>query len=151
MTRSIKPEPARPNTESVWDYPRPPALIRCEARSYRVERYAPRRLHPLNARRNYHPPTFYIPASTLTCRVYSPSRQQFCERKGRVLLRHRRAVRCGRESRGLTISQPAFADIAGYIAFYSHAMDACFVGDEQVKPQQGDLRWVDNRKHQRPV
>ena len=29
--------------------------------------------------------------------------------------------------------------IAGYLAFYASRVDACWVGDERVQPQQGDF------------
>lgn len=32
---------------------------------------------------------------------------------------------------------PAFAPIAGHVAFYAGPMDACFVGGERVTPQPG--------------
>ena len=34
---------------------------------------------------------------------------------------------------------PSFTVIANYLAFYPHAMDACYVGEEQVQPQVGDF------------
>jgi hypothetical protein len=37
-----------------------------------------------------------------------------------------------------------FAAIRDHVAIYAHAMDACFVGDEQVQPQAGSFYggWV---------
>ena len=34
---------------------------------------------------------------------------------------------------------PAFIVTANYLAFYPHAMDACYVGEEKVQPQVGDI------------
>ncbi len=34
---------------------------------------------------------------------------------------------------------PAFAAIAGYLAFYASKVDECWVGDERVNAQAGDF------------
>jgi uncharacterized protein (DUF427 family) len=34
---------------------------------------------------------------------------------------------------------PAFAPLAGAVAFYAGRMDACYVDDERVTPQSGDF------------
>ena len=69
-----------------------------------------------------------------------------CEWKGRavywdVVGPTRRAFRIGWSYPEPT---PAFAPIAHHVAFYAGLMDACFVGDEQVRPQPGGFYggWV---------
>jgi hypothetical protein len=34
---------------------------------------------------------------------------------------------------------PAFAELRDSIAFFAHAIDACYVGDECVEPQPGEF------------
>jgi len=144
VKRPVNPEPAGPGTESVWDYPRPPALVRCEARVLIVLNDAPLvdSIHAMRVLETTHPPTFYIPASDVDMsRLQSVAGNSFCEWKGVASYYDIDGAHAMRPRVAWTYHKPtpAFADIAGYIAFYPHAMDACFVGDEQVKPQQGDF------------
>lgn len=49
--------------------------------------------------------------------------------------------RAGGSRRRLVLPRPTagFEAIAGYLAFYPQAMDACWVDDEQVAPNVGDF------------
>ena len=134
--------------ENVQDYPRPPALesvpqvIRIRLggglvaesnRAYRVLE-------------THHAPTYYLPAEDILGTLSSAVGRSFCEWKGvatywDVELAGTRAPRAA-----WSYSKPTtgFAAIAEYVAFYAHAMDACFVGDQQVIPQSGNFYggWV---------
>jgi uncharacterized protein (DUF427 family) len=47
----------------------------------------------------------------------------------------------------LTDLQMGYERIAGFFAFYAAKMDACYVGEERVKPQEGGYYggWVTSR------
>lgn len=129
-----------PGQESVWDYPRPPSLVRCNrevvvnaggeelarsSRSYRVLETAS-------------PPTWYIPAEDVNRDLLVPvSGSSFCEWKGSASYWALAADPSG-EPIAWTYAQPtaAFAAIAGYISFYPGRV-ACYVDGERVRPQPG--------------
>lgn len=139
MSRRVEPGPGQ---ESVWDYPRPPRL-----------EPAPRRLRVVFAGvaiadtlRGYrvletsHPPVYYIPPADIQIQhLVRAGGSSFCEFKGQaryysVAAGDRRAEDAAWYYPDPT---PAFAPIAGYVAFYAGKMDACYVDDELVTPQPG--------------
>ena len=131
-----------PGQESVWDYPRPPAVVAC-ARPVRVE-FAGEVIAAtdgaLKVCETASPPTYYLPPGDVRreCLIAS-GRRTLCEWKGQASYFHVRigerqaddAVWCYREP------WPGFEAIAGYLAFMPGAMDACWVGEDQVTPQPG--------------
>ncbi len=133
-----------PGQESVWDYPRPAV---CEPTSASLEvRFAGKVLARTNRAfrvlETSHPPTFYIPPEDVDGSMLVPARgTSVCEWKGvasyfDVVSGDRIAKRAAWCYPNPT---PAFAPMAGYLSFYAHQMDACFVDDEQVQAQEGDF------------
>jgi uncharacterized protein (DUF427 family) len=145
----IEPGPGR---ESVWDYPRPPALEPTDAhlvivlggvtiadtrRAYRVLETS-------------HPPNYYLPPDDIAPGALVPvDGTSFCEWKGRARYFD---VRGGdrvaaRAAWAYDAPSPRFAPITGYVAFYPGPMDACFVDDERVTPQEGGFYggWITAR------
>jgi uncharacterized protein (DUF427 family) len=141
---STRPEPerARPDQESVWDYPRPPRLepvtallavtlggetIAETTRAYRVLETS-------------HPPNYYFPPDDIVPGALEPAKgASFCEWKGRARYF---TVRGGTEvaheaAWSYEAPNDAFALIAGYVAFYASRVGACFVDGERVVPQPG--------------
>ncbi len=128
--------------ESVWDYPRPPRLEPVSAlieiifggQTIVSTRGAFRVLE------TSHPPTYYLPPADIAEGVLqAPSSSSVCEWKGRataldVVVGEKRAARAAWRYEKPT--EP-FAAIAGFVAFYASAMDACFVSGERVVPQPG--------------
>jgi uncharacterized protein (DUF427 family) len=133
----------RAGQESVWDYPRPPRvepsgrhlvvlfadLVVAESRAV------------LRVMETASPPAYYVPPEDVRTDLLSPSddRSTFCEWKGRaayfdILVGGRVAPRAA-----WTYERPnrAFADLAGYVAFYPALVDAALLDDEQVRPQPG--------------
>jgi uncharacterized protein (DUF427 family) len=147
-----KPIPPKSGQESVWDYPRPPALepvdehvrIVFDGRILADTRGAWRVLE------TSHPPVYYLPPGDLDQEMLEAAEgESYCEWKGRaryvdVVSGKRRAPKAG-----WFYPEPTqrFARLADYIAFYAHVMDACFVGDEQVTPQPGGFYggWVTSK------
>jgi uncharacterized protein (DUF427 family) len=137
-----KPDPVGPGQESVWDYPRPPRLepvperlrvvvdgitIADTVRGWRVLETS-------------HPPSYYLPPEDIVPGALVPaSGGSVCEWKGQALyfdvVGPRR--RADRDAWAYPNPTDAFAALAGHVAFYAGAMEACFVGDERVTPQPG--------------
>ena len=134
-------EPA-PGQESVWDYPRPPKL-ESVGRRLRVEfggRVVADTEHAYRVLETSHPPNYYFPIDDVLPGALVPAGgSSYCEWKGRA--RYYDAV--GGEVVAPAVAwaydtpSPAFAPIAGHVAFYAAPMDACFVDDELVTPQPG--------------
>ena len=130
--------------DSVWDYPRPPRveasqkLVRVEfageviaetTRAYRVLETS-------------HPPVFYIPLEDVRGEFLRPSRRRtYCEFKGEAA--YYDLVAGGREIREAAWCYPEpsarYEALRGHVAFYPGRVDAAWVGDEQVTPQEGDF------------
>lgn len=129
-----------PNQESVWDYPRPPVIVR-DTRRVLVKRGDIPIAETTTAIRlleTSHPPTWYLPREDIDmARIVRVSGSSFCEWKGSaeyfdVAVKDTRIARAA-----WAYPDPiddAFADLADTIAFYATNLD-CFVGDERVLPQ----------------
>jgi len=144
-----KPEKPKPGQESVWDYPRPPAL---EPVSKTIEVFFNgRRIALTNAAyrvlETSHPPTYYLPPEDIDMRLLKCSdRTTYCEWKGMGSYYHVEAGGMTAENAAWFYADPRgkFSPIKGYVAFYAHHMDKCMVDGEQVKPQPGNFYggWV---------
>lgn len=130
--------------ESVWDYPRPPRVERVPQRIRVVfaDKMIADSSSALRVLETSHPPAYYIPPSDIDFTHLSPGpRQSFCEFKGvagywNLDVDYRDSLDCAwsyqRPSEG-------YEALLGYVAFYASRVDCCFVGDEQVVPQEGDF------------
>ena len=130
--------------ESVWDYPRPPAVTRCE-RTVRIElggvviAESGRALRVLETS---HPPTLYLPLDDVAAGVLAPvAGSSFCEFKGRAVYFD---VAAGgrvaeRAAWHYPEPDPAYAALLGHVSFYPGRMDACRLGEERVRAQAGDF------------
>lgn len=133
-----------PGQESVWEYPRPPRLEPVTKRLRVVLdgiTVADTR-HGQRVLETSHPPVYYFPSVDIRMEHLLPARgSSFCEWKGRahyydVVVGDRRVVQA---AWCYPDPVPAFGAIKDHIAFYPHLMDACFVGDEQARPQPGEF------------
>lgn len=143
------PEPIAPGQESVWDYPRPPAIRRseelvvvmlggqtiCETTlSWQVLETS-------------HPPTYYLPtAAFVPGALRSTKGSSFCEWKGEAAYYD---VLGGAEvapRAGWYYPSPngRYHQLRDHVAVYAAAMDRCLVDGEQVQPQPGGFYggWV---------
>ena len=129
-------------SEIVADYPRPPRLER-DARRIRIV-FAGQTILDTTAGwrvlETFHPPSFYLPMDAFTPGTLVPTqRTSLCEWKGRAAYYTVQAA--GRAAPnaawGYPDPDPAFAAIQDHVAVYPGAMDACFVDDERVVPQEG--------------
>jgi len=152
--------------ESVWDYPRPAVLVKCED-EIRVVHDGVEIIRTTNGMRvleTSHPPTYYMPISEINPEVkfQQVSGGSFCEWKGRavyfdIIVRGKRIPRAAWAYPNPTTKlNPAaehgwknigrgqkkgtggsFGPIAKMFAVYCTKMDECYVAGERSKPQDG--------------
>ena len=130
------------NRESVWDYPRPPALVH-DKRHVRIiaggallaESHC-----PILVKETSHPPVYFLPPSDVQEDLLRRSRKvSFCEWKGQacyfdVVIRTmvlRNVAFC------YETPLERFAELAGWYSFYAGPMDSVTVDGEPVTPQEG--------------
>jgi uncharacterized protein (DUF427 family) len=146
-----RPDFARPpgeGQESVWDYPRPPALVG-DVREVVVSLGGveiARSRRSLRVLETASPPTFYLPPEDVRREFFKPATDSsFCEWKGQATYWDV-DVRQAKEQR-LAWSYPNpfrdAADLAGYFSFYPARAD-CWVDGEEVRAQVGGFYggWV---------
>lgn len=150
----IKPERTIPGAgqESVWDYPRPPRLEQVSERLRVIFNGATIADTTAGYRvlETSHPPVYYIPPTAIIQPyLLAAPGSSWCEFKGHA--KYWSVDVNGRHAENAAWSyptpSPAFADIAGYLAFYASRVDECWVGEERVQPQQGDFYggWITSR------
>ncbi len=141
MRRPV-PDRPEPGQESVWDYPRPPALeesrrsiqvvlggvvVADTTRSWRVLETS-------------HPPTYYLPREAWQPgALREAAGSSFCEWKGRASYLDvvgGDAV-APRAAWYYPHPSPRFTDLTGAVAVMPAAMDRCVVDGEVVRPQEG--------------
>lgn len=141
-----------PGQESVWDYPRPPALDRgdelLEVRFGGVVIASTRAA--VRVLETSHPPTYYLPRSSFTEGVLRPvAGSTVCEWKGTaayldVVAGGATARRAGWHYPGPV---PGYEALRDHVAVMPGAMDACFVDGERVRAQDGGFYggWITDR------
>jgi len=141
MSKRIEPGP---NQESVWDYPRPPALETVEKRLrvvFNGETIADTTTG-YRVLETSHPPTYYIPPEDIAMNYLNrESRTSRCEFKGRAVYYSVTVGERSVQQAGWAYPAPTqrFTEIADHVSFYASKMGACFVGDEQARAQEGDF------------
>lgn len=131
-------------TESVWDYPRPPALVPCERR-VRIEfggTFLADSRSALRVLETSHPPTIYLPPGDVRLDLLTPiAKTSFCEWKGIATYFDIRAGE--RVERGAAWTyrdpSPAYAALRDFVSVYPGRMDACLLDEEAVAAQPGDF------------
>ncbi len=141
LSRRIPPGPGQ---ESVWDYPRPPAL-EDSAKHIQIvfnEQVIADSRQTKRVLETSHPPVYYIPPADIAMEYLTEAPgTSFCEWKGRA---HYYTLAVGeRVAERVAWYYPTpterFTPIANYVAFYPSVMDACYVDGEQVQAQTGDF------------
>ena len=142
MAHRPVPAPTAPGQESVWDYPRPPALRRCTLpiRVVLGGQVICETAESWQVLETSHPPTYYLPRACFVEGALRPAAgASFCEWKGAAS--YLDVVGGGRTAPAVAwyypTTSPGFAELAGHVALYAGAMDACFVDGERVTPQPG--------------
>ena len=139
--------------ESVWDYPRPPALERVPWRIRVVVggvtvADAPEALRIMETSQA---PAYYVAPQHVDRRLLRASdHRTFCEWKG--VATYADIVVDGvtdgvaggvepalRAAWTYPEPNPTFAEVVDHWAFYAQAVDECWVDDERVSPNEGDF------------
>jgi uncharacterized protein (DUF427 family) len=147
----MKPQPIQPEPgqESVWDYPRPPKLEQVSQRIqvvYNGQTIADTQ-QAYRVLETSHPPVYYLPPADVQMPYLRiTDGNSFCEWKGKALYYHLAVGSQSVKNAAWAYAEPTgnFKPIAGYLAFYAHLMDACYVDGERVTPQPGGFYggWV---------
>lgn len=139
------------STESVWDYPRPPAVDPVNEQIVitlggQVIARAERAIRVLETS---HPPTYYLPSSSFVAGALRPvDGTSFCEWKGHAeyfdVIGGRIAPRAAWHYPHPTAGFEALVD---HIALYPGAMDEVTVNGEVVQAQPGDFYggWITSK------
>jgi uncharacterized protein (DUF427 family) len=128
--------------ESVWDYPRPPALVPDPRRvivTFAGETIADSE-RSMRVLETSHPPTFYLPLDDVRRDLLrAADGASVCEWKGAatyvdVVVGTRVA-----EQAGWTYPRPnaAYAVLSAHVAFYAGRVDGCAVDGVEVEPLPG--------------
>jgi uncharacterized protein (DUF427 family) len=133
--------------ESVWDYPRPPALLECgqlvEVKTGNTTIASSTR--SMRVLETASPPTVYIPPDDIALEQLIRVRgNSFCEWKGAA---DYWALAEGNNAQAIGWShpnpKPAFAAIRDWLCFYP-GRTQCYIDGERVRPQEGGFYggWV---------
>lgn len=137
----MKKVEAGPEEESVWDYPRPPALEQTD-KTLRVEfnNIIIAETHcGMRVLETSQAPAYYFPPQDIQIEYLEKIGQTtFCEWKGQacyydVLVKEQRVQRAAWYYPDPT---KRFKPITNYIAFYPNKLD-CYVDGEKAKPNEG--------------
>lgn len=139
-------------TESVWDYPRPPRLehsgdhiVVTHNGVVIVDTKSPLRILETS-----HPPTYYLPRADVDVSVLEPvAGTTFCEFKGLASYADL-VVGESRLSRAVWWYEkpsPGYLELVDHIALYPGRVDQCTVNGEIVQAQEGDFYggWITSR------
>jgi uncharacterized protein (DUF427 family) len=137
--------------ESVWDYPRPPRFEPA-CRRLRVVLGGVTIADTVSGLRvleTSHPPNYYFPPADISPDALIPNdRSSWCEWKGQARYHTARGADRVEPSAAWSYPtpNPAYAELAGMVAFYPALMDACFVDDERARAQPGGFYggWITN-------
>lgn len=138
--------------ESVWDYPRPPALDPSDERV--IVRHAGQVICDTTASirvlETSHPPTYYIPLSDFTEGVLEPvAGQTMCEFKGAAS--YADVVVDGQRIPRAVWWYPTphrdYVSLHDHVALYPGLFDEVTVNGERVEAQEGDFYggWITSR------
>lgn len=137
-------EKLQPDQESVWEYPRPPRVEPVKER-IQIIYNGTTIANSTSAYRvleTSHPPGYYLPKEDIRMEYLTrSSKTSFCEWKGRAVY-YSLNVDGQKEAHtawAYPDPSPGFEAIQDHLAFYAVPMDACYVGDQRVRPQPGEF------------
>jgi uncharacterized protein (DUF427 family) len=140
------PEPIKPGPgkESVWDYPRPPAvdpdtrLVKVTFNGVTLAETT----RAIRVKETAQPPAFYFPRADVHLEyLHQTATRTVCEWKGlATYYTIRVGDRIARDAAWSYLGPTSgYQAIAGYLAFYPGRVDECTVDGEVVRPQPGDF------------
>ena len=138
-----------PGQESVWDYPRPPALLPAtdHVRVLAGDELIADTRTVLRMLETASPPTYYLPADAIHWeRLLPVGHSSFCEWKGRAS--YFALATAPNTPVAWLYENPAaqYAAIDRQVSFYPSLLE-CFVDGERVRPQSGGFYggWITDR------
>ena len=147
--RRVEPGPGQ---ESVWDYPRPPAVEPSDhhvtaAFNGVVVADSRRAIRVLETSQ---PPAYYFPPDDVDFDFLLPgTNQSFCEWKGTARYWHVRVDGQMVENAAWSYASPTerFVPIRDHLAFYPQLMDECTVDGEVVEANDGSFYggWITSK------
>ena len=128
--------------ESVWDYPRPPAVrpVRQHIEVWFADRLIAACDEAVQVLETSHPPTYYLPPTAFAEGVLEGAPgTTWCEFKGRaeyftLVAGDRRAERAAWH---YPDPVPGYEALRGHVAVMPGMVDRCLVDGELVRPQEG--------------
>lgn len=141
-----------PGQESVWDYPRPPALDPCDHHvvvRLGGEVVADTR-RPIRVLETSQPPAYYLPAADVRTELLRPSaRRTTCEWKGVASYWTVDTGRAQAPDAAWSYPEPTerFRALVDHYAFYVQLMDECTVDGERAHANEGSFYggWITSR------
>lgn len=140
QTRPPFAETPKPGQRSVWDFPRPPALVpspkAVEVQNNGLQLALTSKA--LELQETASPPTYYLPPKDVATDflVSLPKRTSLCEWKGEAIYWALNTE----PNKAIAWSYPkpfaAYATLKNHLAFYPQYLD-CFLNGEKVTPQPG--------------
>ena len=129
--------------ESVWDYPRPPAVEPCKRRVRVLHQgqTVAESSRALRVLETASPPTVYLPRKDVAVELLEPAAgHTVCEWKGQasyfdLVVDGKRAERAAWT---YTNPKPDYEELRDLIAFYPGRVE-CYLDQERVRPQAGDF------------
>lgn len=136
--------PPASGQESVWDYPRPPAVVPTQSRVRVIHAGVTVADSCATVRilETSQPPAYYLPPADLALEYLVRGRgRSYCEWKGAAT--YWSIVVGGATAMDAAWSYeqptPPYAAIAGFLAFYPQRVDECWVDDDRVIANPGDF------------
>lgn len=147
-----EPLPPGPGQLSVWDFPRPPALVQW-GEHVTVELGGVVIADTTAAwcvLETSHPPTYYLPADSFVAGALQPtSGSSFCEWKGHASYLDLVGGDAVAQAAAWTYPEPTagFEVLRDHVALYPAAVDRCLVDGVQVESQPGGFYggWITPR------
>ncbi len=144
--------PSSENPESVWDYPRPPAVVPTDEHVVVTHKgqVIVDTTHALRVLETSHPPTYYLPLADVAPGVIEQiSGNTVCEFKGTATYGDL-VVAGERIPQSVWWYEKPWAgyeQLRGYVALYPGRVDECTVDGEVVQVQEGDFYggWITSR------
>jgi uncharacterized protein (DUF427 family) len=144
MLNLPEPDKAVEGQESVWDYPRPPALelVNRHVRVVFNGQVIAESRSPVLVKETSHPPVYFIQPEDVRTELLHPSfKVTTCEWKGQSV--YFDLVMKGQTLKEVAFSYPSpvprFEMIRDWFSFYAGPMDEVTVDGERVKPQEGSF------------
>lgn len=146
------PDPVGPGQESVWSYPRPPAVDPSD--EHVIVEFAGQVIadtrRAIRVLETSHPPSYYLPLDDIdrTALQHNPLRT-FCEFKGRAAYVDLEVSGHRAELAGWYYPEPTpgFETLVDHLTFYPSRVGRCLVDGEPVTASDSDFYggWITSR------